>query len=173
VIRGEIEQTRSDMGETIDALGYKADVPGRTKGWVADKKDTIVSGVSGRKDAVVSRVGGMTPDGEAVKRRSLRLKDTAEQNPLGLAIGGAAIGFIAGLFAPSTRVEDEKLGPIADQVKSSAVEAGQEALEHGKQVAQSAAESAVETAKEEGRAHGDELTSSLQDKAREVTQTGS
>lgn len=157
VIRTDIERTRAEMGETVDALGYKANVPARAKGWAAE-----------RKDAVVSTVSGMTPDGEAVKRRSLRMKDTAERNPLGLTLAGAAAGFLAGLFAPSTRIEDEKLGPLADEVKSSAAEVGQEALEHGKQVAQAAAGSALETAKEEGREHGDELTSSLQEKARDV-----
>ena len=31
VIRSDIEQTRSEMGDTLDALGYKANVPARTK----------------------------------------------------------------------------------------------------------------------------------------------
>ena len=35
-IRGRIAQTRNEMGETIDALGYKADVPARAKDKVAD-----------------------------------------------------------------------------------------------------------------------------------------
>ena len=35
-IRERIEQTRSAMGETIDAIGYKADVPARAKDKVAD-----------------------------------------------------------------------------------------------------------------------------------------
>ena len=74
-----------------------------------------------------------------------------------------------GIFAPSTRVEDEKIGPLADEVKSTATEAGQEALDHGKQVAKAAAESAVETAKHEGKEHGEELASSVQEKAREAT----
>jgi hypothetical protein len=162
LIRSDIERTRAEMGDTVDALGYKANVPARTKDWVADKRDSVVSAVS-----------GMTPDGEDVKRRSLRMKDTAERNPLGLTLAGAAVGFVAGLLAPSTRMEDEKVGPLADEVKSSAAEAGQEALEHGKQVAQAAAGSAVETAKEQGREHGEELTSSLQDKAHDVAPGGS
>ena len=46
------------------------------------------------------------------------------------------------MLIPSTRVEDEKLGPMADDVKERAKQTGQEALEHGKQVAQDAAETA-------------------------------
>ena len=30
-IRREIEQTRDRMGDTVEAIGYKADVPARTK----------------------------------------------------------------------------------------------------------------------------------------------
>jgi hypothetical protein len=157
VIRREIEETRGRMGETIDALAYKADVPGRTKGWLG-----------GRKDALVSRVSGVTPSGEQVKGGSMRLKDTAERNPLGLALGGVAVGFLAGVLAPSTRVENEKLGPLADQVKATAAEAGQEALERGKATAQEAASAAVGTAKEEGRRHGEELSSSVQERSHEI-----
>lgn len=176
VIRREIEQTRSDMGDTLDALGYKANVPARTRGWLGRKRHAIagaggsgMSRVSGAADSVVSRVSGVTPSGDDIQAGAGRMKDTAERNPLGLTLAGAAVGFLAGLFAPSTRIEDEKLGPAADQVKAKAAEAGQEALERGKDVAQAAASSAVETAKGEGRQQGEELSSSLQDKAREAT----
>ena len=152
------------MGETIDALGYKANVPARTKGWVGRK----VSRVSGAADSVVTRVSGVAPSTGDVQAGAGRMKDTAERNPLGLALAGAAVGFVAGIFAPSSRMEDEKLGPLSDQVKSQAADAGQEALEHGKEVAQAAARSAVDTAREEGRQHGEELSSSIQDKARDV-----
>jgi len=187
LIRGDIEQTRSEMGDTLDALGYKANVPARTKGWFGRKKQSVtgaagtgvskvtgfagssVSRISGAADSVVTKVSGTVPSTDRVGAGASTVKDTAEQNPLGLAVAGIALGFVVGLFAPSTRVENEKLGPASDQVKSSATEAGQEAIEHTKQVAQSAAQSAVQTAKEEGRQHADEMSSSLQDKAHDVT----
>lgn len=157
VIRSDIERTRSEMGDTLDALGYKADVPARTKGWMGRKRqrvagvyDTGMSRVSGAADSLVSRVSGAAPSGSQVQTGAGRMKDTAESNPLGLALAGAAVGFLAGVFAPSSNVENEKLGSMSDQLKSKAVEAGQEAVEHGKQVAQAAAKSAVETAKQEG-----------------------
>ena len=59
-----------------------------------------------------------------------------KQNPIGLAIGGAAVGFIAGLILPTTRIEDEKLGETSDEVMHRVKETGQEAIERGKQVAQ-------------------------------------
>ena len=137
-IRREIEETRGDMGNTLDALGYKADVKSRAK----DK----VRGVMGRADEA-------TPSAGDVKEKGRQAVGTAQENPLGLAIGAIAAGFIAGMLIPSTRVEDEKIGPVADQVKAKAAETGQQALDRGKQVAQDVAQQATETAKESGREH--------------------
>lgn len=176
VIRGDIEQTRSEMGGTLDALGYKANVPARTKGWVGRKRQAVtgacgsgMSRISGAADSAVARVSGATPNSNQVQAGAGRMKDIAERNPLGLAFAGVAVGFLAGVLAPSSSVENEKLGPMSDELKSSAVEAGQEAVEHGKQVAQAAAQSAMETAKEEGQQHGQEMSSSLQQKASGVS----
>lgn len=163
-LKREIGQTREQMAETADALAYKADVPTRTKDWVGDKKNAIVSAVGG----ATATVGEATPDGADVAQSVGRLKRLAERNPVGLAIGGVAVGFIAGLLAPSTRVEDEQIGPMADDVKATAAEAGREALDRGKDVVQEAGSAAIETAKERGREEGEELTQSLQEKAREA-----
>jgi gas vesicle protein len=163
-IRKDIEQTRHQMGDTVEALAYKADVPTRTKEWVGEKKDALTSKIRG----ATSKVQDATPDSQQVKRQANVVKHTAERNPLGLALGGAALGFLAGLLAPSTRVEDERIGPVADEVKTTAVEAGKEALERGKQVAQEAGETALDTAKERGREVGEQLSTSVQEKARSV-----
>ena len=163
-LKQEISQTREQMAGTADALAYKADVPTRTKEWVGDKKDAIVSTVTG----VSSKVGDVAPEGAEVTQGVHHMKRLAERNPLGLAIGGAAVGFIAGALLPSTRVEDERMGPMADDVKETAAEAGREAFERGKIVAEDTAATAVEAAKETGRQQSEELTSSLQQKAEDV-----
>jgi ElaB/YqjD/DUF883 family membrane-anchored ribosome-binding protein len=149
-IRADIERTRDEMGETVDALGYKTDVKSRAK----DK-------VSETKDRLTGKVSEATPDGGQVKRAA----GIAQENPLGLAIGGVAVGFIAGLVVPSSRAEDEKVGPMADQVKDQLKETGQEAVERGKEVAQQAAESA----KEASRGHAEELKGSAQERVQTVT----
>jgi hypothetical protein len=148
-IRAEIEDTRERMGDTVDALAYKADVKTRAKESVSDKVDTLKSKVTGAKESVSEA----TPSGGDVKHQARRTVGIAQENPLGLAIGAAAIGFVAGMLIPSTRVEDEKIGPVADQVKAKAAETGQQALDRGKQVAQDVAQQATETAKESGREH--------------------
>ena len=92
----------------------------------------------------------------------------AKEHPLGLAIGAAAIGFLAGLAVPSTRVEDEKLGPVADQVKDRVKETGQEALDRGKQVAQEVASSAADTAKQRTQEHGQDLAQGAKQNAQDL-----
>jgi hypothetical protein len=159
-IREEIEQTRREMGDTVGALGYKADVKSRAKDSIADKKDALVSKVSGVSDA--------TPSGGDVKQGAQKAKGIAQDNPLGLAVAGVAVGFLIGTLAPGTRIEDEKVGPLADDVKEQARQTGQEALQHGKEVAQSAAQSAAETAKQEGKEHGQQVADSARDSAQQV-----
>ena len=160
-IRDEIADTRERMGDTIDALGYKADVKSRAKDNVVGKVDSVKEslGLAGRK------AGDVTPDAEQVKGQVRKAAGVAQENPLGLALGAVAVGFLAGMLVPSSRVEDEKLGPMSDRVKEQAKETGQEALERGKQVAQSAAQSAVDTASEEGQKHGERLADSAKESA--------
>ena len=174
-IRQEIEQTRGRMGDTVDALGYRADVPARAKESITGKVQDVKAKVSG----VGSRASEAAPGPADVKQAGKRAAGVAQENPLGLAIGAAAVGFVAGLLIPSTKVEDERLGPVADQVKDQAKQTGQEALEHGKQVAQDAAQTATQkaqeaaaevkaTAQDSAQQHADDLKSSAQDSAQAV-----
>jgi hypothetical protein len=170
------------MSETVEAIGYKADVPSRAREKVSEKVDAARSKVSEAtiraKEAVTgtassagdtaSRVGDAAPSGDQVRRQARRAAGLAQENPLGLAIGAAAIGFLAGLVVPSTRVEDERLGPVADQVKDKARETGQEALERGRQVAQEAVASAAETARQRGQQEGQDLADSARQRGQEV-----
>jgi hypothetical protein len=114
------------------------------------------------------RVGEATPSGGDVKQKTRQVAGMAKENPLGLAIGAAAIGFLAGLAVPSTRVEDEKLGRVSDQVMDKVKETGQEALDRGKQVAQEVASSAAETAKDKTQEHGQELADNAKQSAKDV-----
>jgi len=174
-IRQDIEQSRAEMSETVEAVGYKADVPSRAKDAVSDKVENMKSKVSDTatraKEAVVgtaSRAGDATPSRGQVKQAGRRAAGMAKENPLGLAIGAAALGFLAGLAVPSTRVEDEKLGPVADQVKDRVKETSQEALDRGRQVAQEVASTAADTAKEQTQEHGQDLAQSVTQNAQDL-----
>jgi gas vesicle protein len=177
-IRQEIEQTRERMGDTVDALGYKADVPTRAKDSISGK----VQGVKAKITGAGSQMSDATPDPDDVKQAGQRAVGVVQENPLGLAIGAAAAGFIAGLLIPSTKIEDERLGPVADQVKEQARQTGQEAIEHGKQIAQDTAQTAThkaqevvaevrDTAADSAQQHAEELKTSAQDSAQTVKET--
>lgn len=178
-IRQEIEETRAGMGETVDALAYKTDVRSRVKESVADKRDRLVRQLKGTTD----KVGDATPDGEQLKEGAQRAVGVAQENPLGLALAGVAGGFLAGMLLPSSRLEDERVGPLSDQVKETAAETGQEALDRGKEVAgqvteqvvegaKEAGQGALETAKEAGREQAEELADSAKEGAAEVSEAG-
>jgi hypothetical protein len=168
-IRQEIEETRAEMGDTVDALAYKTDVKTRVKESISDKRERLISQVQG----TTHKVGEATTDGHQVKEGAQQAVGVAQENPLGLAIGGLAAGFLAGMMLPSTKIEDEKVGPIADQVKETAAETGQEALERGREVASQVADQAVEGAKEVGqhaKEVGQQQTEELKDSAKEGAQ---
>jgi ElaB/YqjD/DUF883 family membrane-anchored ribosome-binding protein len=177
-IREQIEETRERMGDTVDALGYKADVPSRAKESITGKVQDVKAKITGAG----SQISDTTPDGQDVKQAGKQAVGVVQENPLGLAIGAAAVGFLAGMLIPSTKLEDEQLGPVANQVKEQVKQTGQEALERSKQVTQETAETATESAtraasevkdkaQETARQHAEELRSSAHDSAQEVKQT--
>jgi gas vesicle protein len=179
-IREQIEQTRERMGDTVDALGYKADVPTRAKESITGK----LHGAKAKITGAGSQISEQTPDARDVKQAGKQAVGAVQENPLGLAIGAAAVGFLAGMLIPSTKVEDEQLGPVADQVKEQIKQTGQEAIERGKQVAQDTAQTATQSAKhaaseikdkaqDTAQQHSQELKSSVQESANEVKQATS
>jgi len=154
-IRAEIEETRERVGNEVDALSYKTDVSARVGDYVDEKKQAVASKFTSAKEAVTGTASNAMPSGERVGR----MKDTAERNPFGLAVGGVAVGFIAGLLLPSTRFENERLGEASDRVVDAAKETASDAIQSGKKVVYDAADSA--------KHEGQELASSLQDRAQE------
>jgi hypothetical protein len=160
-VREEIEQTRARMGEHVDAIAYKADVPSRAKDKVVDVKDRITAKVTG----VLPDSGDVKDQAQKAKGQARRVKGLAQDNPLGLAIGAIAVGFLAGLAIPATRIENERIGPVADKVKDRARDLGSEALEHGKEVASDVAEAAKDAAKESGSSHAEELKGEVSEQA--------
>jgi len=146
------------MGDTVEAIGYKTDVKSRAKESVQQKVSGVRERITGAKDTVTDK----TPSPGGVTQGAKQAAGVAQQNPLGLGIAAVAGGFLIGMLIPSTRVEDEKFGQTATEVKDRVKDTAQEAMEHGKEVAQEVAQNAAETAKEQGQQHADELKSSVQ-----------
>ena len=168
-IRAEIQATRMQMGDTMGALGHKADVKGRMAGSLSRKKNALFGAVGSAKDAVVggtdrvvSSVAGAVPDTDQVADGARKV-GVSRQSPVGLVVAGGAAGLLVGLLIPSSRLEDERIGGMADQLKDTVKETGSEALERGKQVAQDAASAASESADQQGQ----ELTQTLKENVRQ------
>jgi hypothetical protein len=163
-IQQQVEQTRERMGDTVEALAYKADVKGRAKDSINDKVDSVKSAITG----VTGTVSDATPSTGDVKQGARQAAGVARENPLGLAIGAVAVGFLGGLLIPATKVENEHIGQVADQVKGQVKETAQLAVDHGKQAAQDAAQAATEAVKDTGAEHADQARREIQDKARQA-----
>ena len=76
-IRAEIEQTRAEMSETVDALGYKTDVKARAKDSIQDKKESVMGVASSAKErpSAPARPSGTlhpTPSRSNVRRAAQR-----------------------------------------------------------------------------------------------------
>ena len=186
-IREQIDDTRERMTDTVEALAYKADVKSRAKDRLYDTgqriagvADQAVASVKGKASSATSSVGGgmgrmsgmATDQKDTIKSGAKRGASIAKENPLGLALGAAAAGFLIGVALPSTRVEDEKIGERADAVKQAAGEMGSEALERGRTVAQEAARAGVEAARSTGQEQADELAATAKDKTEELKISG-
>ena len=177
-IEREIEERRERIGDRVDALTYKADVKSRMGDAISERKDRVTGKVgeffAGAGDSVSDvsgRVSDRAPSTEDVKAQTRRAAGLVRENPLGLAVGAAAAGFIVGMLLPSTRMEDERLGQAADTIKAKAAETGQEALSRGQQVAKDVAQTAGQTARESGSQHASELADSARQNASDAAQT--
>jgi gas vesicle protein len=163
-IRQDIEETRERMGDTVDALAYKSDVKARAKDSVSERVGAIKGTITGAAHSV----SDSAPDTEDLQHGAQRAAGIAQENPMGLAIGAAAVGFLAGMLIPSTSLENRKLGPVADQVKEHAKDAAQTVVEEGGEAARDAAQAALSAARETGMQHAEEVKDDLQ---REVQDT--
>jgi uncharacterized protein DUF3618 len=197
-IRDEIEDTRERMTETAEAIRYRADVKTRAKDAVVEKKDSLVdkgasavsrvtgkmpnpgdiaSGTSSMASTVgdaasvaVSQVGEVLPDADQVKRQARQAVSVAQENPIGLAVGSIAVGFLAGMLIPRTRIEDERIGELSDQVKDQARDIGREAIDQGRDLAQEVGQRATEVAREGAKEHGQELAESARESIQSLTE---
>jgi chromosome segregation ATPase len=95
-LRAEIEDVRSDLGDTAAALAAKTDVKTRAR----EKADELKRAATERKDDLLSKVGRSPSNGGASTSASVgstvdRAKTTARQNPVLVAAVGALIGGFA------------------------------------------------------------------------------
>lgn len=147
-VESRLSQVRERLGGTMEEVGHRANVPARAKEAVNRGAERVRS-----TGSTVADEGGLSG---AVK-------------PLAIALGSIAAGFLVGSAIPSTSVEQEKLGPMSEDVKDVAKSTMQEAVERGKDVAGEAMEVARNRASEEGKQLGTQAADGVQQAAQQHT----
>ena len=153
--------------DTTAAVRDDAAAPERVKDNVAERVETVrgtFSGVVGSVKETVANATGKAGDltgklrspGE-IRRMARRGAGIAIKNPLGMALGMLAVGFLAGLAAPVSRYERATVGPLREGLLNKAQTIGSDALEHGKAVLQETAQSALQTAQRLAQHHGTQV----------------
>ncbi len=99
-IRQEIEETRGQMGDTVEALAHKADVPGRVKESLSDKRDRVMGAMSGAG----SKISDATPSTGDVKQGASQAVSVAQENPLSWDPQGQSHERYPVLRAPGTEI---------------------------------------------------------------------
>lgn len=181
----DYDEDRSS-GRLASAAGAVKDAAGNAVDTVKDAAGNAVDTVKDAASTAREKVGDLTG---TVKDRASHLSDEArhkatqlrnkakfqsrkartgfwqmmEQNPLAVGAATLTLGVIAGFSLPSTDKEDELLGERRDQFLDTVKETGQEVLEKGKQIA----ETAVDKVKHEAEAQG-LTTDNLVDKVKAV-----
>jgi ElaB/YqjD/DUF883 family membrane-anchored ribosome-binding protein len=90
-IRVEIEQTREELGDTVEALAAKTDVKAQAKERIASLKDTAQT----KKDEFASRARETAPDSAGAGAQ--QITSTVKSKPVPFtAVGAFACGLLVG-----------------------------------------------------------------------------
>lgn len=165
-IRAEIERTRSNLSQDVDALAYEANP--RTQ------VNRQLSKVTGRATSLKERVMGSAHDvtssgqsaastvGDAASAAPSKVRAQAQGNPLAAGLVAFGAGLLLSALFPATDREQqaatalkEQAAPLTDQAKGLA----QEAVEHLREPAQQAVAAVKETATDAAATVKDEGTS--------------
>jgi hypothetical protein len=120
-------------GSLKGAAGSGAHAVGET---ASSARDAVAGGIEGARGGAGSLSDNL-PGARAGARDAARF---ARSNPVGVALGALAVGIAAGVLIPSTRVEQEQMAPVADELRERGDEIGRQAMERGRQAADELAE---------------------------------
>jgi ElaB/YqjD/DUF883 family membrane-anchored ribosome-binding protein len=178
-LRREIEDTRHDLGQTLDAIGDRVS-PGRI---VERRKNRVMNGLHSVRDRVM---GTAADTGAAIGETAGGAVDTLKATPdvvagqtqgNPMAAGAVAFGvgvLLASIFPASAKEKQaaeelmDRVQPLTDELK----QAGQEMAEHLKEPAREAVEQVKQVAAEGQQAVTDtvkEVADTSKQSAREAT----
>jgi len=192
-IRAQIEDTRANLSDDVDALAYQANpahlvqrqvgkvkakgsrVLDRILGSAEDLTDDVRAGMHNASRAVS---GSASDVGDAVADAPRNLRRQAEGNPVVAGLVAFGLGLLVAAAIPPTRKERElaeevreKAQPLVDQVGAAAHELADNLAEPVSEAAESLKQSAgeaVRAVQAEGEAAVEDVTGTARDAAGEV-----
>jgi ElaB/YqjD/DUF883 family membrane-anchored ribosome-binding protein len=84
-IRADIEETREEVGDTVEALAAKTDVKGQAQQRIADVKQNLHD----KREELTAKAKSSSPP--AAQQGGQKLVAKVQDNPTPYAIGGAAV----------------------------------------------------------------------------------
>jgi len=183
-IRQEIEQTRADLSDDVNALTYKVS-PGRVVGQRVDRAKGVVRGARERVMGTASDVTSSTGDrlssaastvGDKAGAAPQMVREKTQGSPLAVGMIAFGAGVVISALLPATRAEQRMAGQVKDtisehseELKQQATQIGQEVKEHLREPAQQAVDSvkssasdAAQTVKEQGRSSAQDVRDQAQ-----------
>ncbi|HET7599978.1 MAG TPA: DUF3618 domain-containing protein [Gemmatimonadales bacterium] len=161
---GATGAVREKMHEAREAIAERAGTVGERGRETAERVQERVGEMAGSVKERASELGGRAR--EQTYRARTRLERMLEENPLALVACAAVAGLAAGLLIPSTRREDELMGPTRDRLADRA----EATLERVKDAASDAAEQVGESVRSEVAERGGEVKDAVRQAAHNVGQ---
>lgn len=181
-IRADIEATRRELGQDVDALADKVTPTkimdrqvGKVKSAVGSVKDRVMGATSGAKE----RVMGATSDAkEGLAEAPHRAADTAKGNPMAVGLIAFGVGLLAASLLPASNKEKQLANSIKDaaqplvgEVTDAAKQMGDNLREPAQQAASALKDSAteaVDNVKSQASSSATEVKSDAQQAAQTV-----
>lgn len=164
VIREDIERTRRELGQDVDALADKVN-PAKAAQRQTDKVKRAFSRMSERvmgtaTDVVDSAQGAVGSAGEAVADAPHKVARATEGNPIAAGLIAFGVGWLASSLVPASRPErrvaaqaKDAAAPLIDEVRDVAMESADHLREPAREAVDAVKEratEAVDTVKAEG-----------------------
>ncbi|MGS0685812.1 DUF3618 domain-containing protein [Nakamurella sp. GG22] len=169
-IRREIERTRTDLSENVNALGEKVNPSSiarrqtdRVRGAAVSVKESIMGSASDAGDAGHRAVGVVS---DTISDAPSTVASKAKGNPLAAGLIAFGAGLLVSSLIPASQKEQEAAQAIKDQaepVVSKLTDAAKEVASNLQEPAQQAVEEVKSTATDAAQTVKEEGTSAAQD----------
>ncbi|WP_153506380.1 DUF3618 domain-containing protein [Cumulibacter manganitolerans] len=176
-IRREIEMTRRDLSNNVNALGQTVDpsnVVERQKREMRERVRSVKENIMGSASDASSTAGSAVDQAkQTAGDMPNQIKRQTRGNPLAAGMIALGAGWLVGSLFPASRAErqaattvQEKAQPLVEDVKAQAQEVGQKLKDPAQDAVQqvkSEAQDAVSNVKQEGQSAADNVKESAAD----------